>query len=120
MKLYNKNIGNYAEDIATDYLLAKKHKILSRNYKSKKGEIDIISTINKTLVFTEVKGRYNCDFGKPLEAVSFAKINRIKTVASYYIYTKKLYNINVRFDIIEVYFNYYNNKYKINHIENVL
>lgn len=119
MKLYNKNIGNYGEDIAAEYLLAKKHKILSRNFKSKKGEIDIISIINKTLVFTEVKSRYNCNFGKPIEAVSFMKINKIRSVASYYIYIKKLYNINVRFDVIEVYFNYYNNKFKINHIENI-
>ncbi|MBE6051161.1 MAG: YraN family protein [Clostridium sp.] len=120
MKLYNKNIGNYGEDIATSYLLSKKHKILSRNFKSKKGEVDIISLINKTLIFTEVKSRYNYNFGAPLESVSFSKINRIKSAASYYIYKNRLFNINVRFDIIEIYFNYYNNEYKINHIENVI
>ncbi|WP_294351820.1 YraN family protein [uncultured Clostridium sp.] len=118
MKLYNKNIGNYGEDIASNYLLSKNHKILSRNFRCKQGEIDIISKHNNILIFTEVKSRYSLDFGKPLESISSYKLNKIKSVASYYIYTKSLYNINIRFDIIEIYFNYYNNKFKINHIEN--
>lgn len=117
MNKENKNIGNYGEDLASQYLENNNHKIINKNFTIRQGEIDIISIINNILVFTEVKSRYSKKYGTPLESISYSKMKNIKFLASYFIYKNKLYDYNVRFDVIEVMFNYYDNEYKINHIK---
>ncbi|WP_394896049.1 YraN family protein, partial [Clostridium baratii] len=42
MKKYNKDIGNYGEDLASSYLINKGYKIIDRNFSNRFGEIDII------------------------------------------------------------------------------
>ena len=116
MHTENKNIGTYGEELATDYLKNNNHIILTNNFRIKKGEIDIISRIEDIIVFTEVKTRYTNLYGTPMEGVTFSKQNTIKLVASYFIYKNNLYNCNVRFDVIEINLNYYNNDFKINHL----
>ncbi|MBE6048669.1 MAG: YraN family protein [Clostridium sp.] len=118
MRKENRNIGTYGEDIACKFLLKKNHKIITKNFRAKHGEVDIISQIDNIIVFTEVKSRYSKDFGSPCQAVTFSKKNTIRNVASYFLYKQKIQNINIRFDVIEVIFNYYNNNYNINHLEN--
>lgn len=115
MKSFNKNIGNYGESLACRYLAEKYHQILDVNFKSRNGEIDIISLSDDILVFTEVKTRYSTSFGIALEAVDNNKKRRIISSAKYYIYINNLYNINVRFDICEVILNYKNDNYFINY-----
>lgn len=52
----NKNIGQIGEDIACNFLVKKKYKILFRNYRQKSDEIDIIArSFDRILVFIEVK-----------------------------------------------------------------
>lgn len=100
------------------YLIKNNHIIIERNFRSKKGEIDIISKFQNLIIFTEVKSRFSKDFGLPCEAITRYKINNIKSVASYFLYLKRIRNVNIRFDVIEIFFNYYDNNYTINHIEN--
>ena len=57
MGRYNKNLGDFGESFAADFLLENGYAILERNYKTKAGEIDIIASIGNTLVFVEVKTR---------------------------------------------------------------
>ncbi len=47
--------GQIGEDIACDYLKRLKYKIVNRNFRTKRGEIDIIALDGKSLVFVEVK-----------------------------------------------------------------
>ncbi|MDS0524906.1 YraN family protein [Clostridium sp. SHJSY1] len=114
----NKNIGNHGEDLALNFLKKKNHKILERNFRVSRGEIDIISQIDDILVFTEVKTRYNKNFGFAIESINSPKIRTIKLIASKYIHIKKLYDFNVRFDVIEIYLNYFDENFKLNYIEN--
>lgn len=118
MKRYNRNIGSYGEDLACSFLIKKHHKILAQNYNTKLGEIDIVSKIDNILVFTEVKSRYTRKFGSPSQAITFSKRNTIKRVAMYFLYKNNIHNMNIRFDVIEIILNYYNNDYHINHFEN--
>lgn len=114
----NKNIGNYGEDIALNFLKSNNHKILTRNFRTSRGEIDIISKVGDILVFTEVKTRYNKNFGFALESINLSKMRTIKLIASRYIQVKNLYDFNIRFDVIEIYLNYYDENFKLNYIEN--
>jgi len=69
------------------------------------------------IIFVEVKSRYNYSYGLPLEAVTYYKQKQIINLCKFYILTKKLFNYNCRFDVVEVYFNKDNESYFLNHIE---
>ena len=47
-------LGKIGEDTATRYLEKMKYTILKRNYRNRRGEIDIIASYNRTLVIVEV------------------------------------------------------------------
>ncbi len=117
MKKLNKDVGNYCEDLAKDYLKRNRYFILDCNFKNRLGEIDIICAQNNLLIIVEVKGRYNYDYGLPKESISFSKQKSIIKVSTSYISYKKLFNLNVRFDVIEIYLNSNNNIFKIKHIK---
>ena len=117
MKHYNKDIGTYGENLALKHLTNKGYKILEMNYRSKYGEIDIISFYNNLIVFVEVKSRYTNSFGSPMESVTYYKQKQIIKLSQIYLLCKKYHNYNVRYDIIEIIFNNTNASFKLNHIK---
>ena len=113
----NQRKGKIGENLVCQYLKKRNYLILERNFRSYKGEIDVIAwdTKQKELVFIEVKTRSNLKYGNPAEAVTKNKKHHILEVAKYYCYKNKMTEIPIRLDIIEVYLN--NSNYKINHIK---
>lgn len=107
--------GKLGEDEAQKYLINHGYKVIERNYKLKYGEIDIIATKNKFIIFVEVKTRLSDLFGAPAEAVDMKKQQKIIKVAKQYLLRKNIYDYPCRFDIIEIYLK--DGKSKINHIE---
>jgi len=65
--------GREGEDRAAGALKKQGYKIVSKNYRSPFGEIDIIAEDKDCLVFIEVKGRKECNFGTSLEAIDSKK-----------------------------------------------
>lgn len=110
--------GKIGEDLACKYLQNNGYNIIERNFEARQGEIDIIAIDKKELVFIEVKTRTNTNYGKPIEAVNNNKQKHIIKTVEYYLYSRKLENQFVRIDVIEIYL--YNNKYKVNHIKQIL
>lgn len=110
----NKLRGNAGERIAESYLKKHGYRILSRNFSTETGEIDLIATDNEYLIFAEVKARLSDEFGLPSEAVDIRKQRKISMVASQYIKKNMLFGAPVRFDVIEVYLETEN----VNHIKN--
>lgn len=115
MYINKRDLGSYGEDLACSYLENLNYLIKCKNFSSRNGEIDIICFYNNILVFVEVKSRYNCNFGNPIESINYSKINSIKRCAQYYLYKNRIMDINIRFDIIEIKFNYNNNNYNLLH-----
>lgn len=114
---FKQKVGVLGEEKACKYLIKNNYKIIDRNFLCRQGEIDIIAiSKNNELVFVEVKTRTNLRYGMPCEAVTSKKIKNIISSSKYYIYLKNLYNIDIRYDVIEVYFK--NLKCYINHIKN--
>lgn len=113
----NIDIGSYGEFLAQNYLLSKGYILLKKNYRTKTGEIDIISKKNSVLSFIEVKTRYNRNFGTPCQCINYKKKNSIIKASLIYICSEKLYTFNVRYDVIEILLNYNDDSYSINHIE---
>lgn len=112
--MYRENKGFCFEEVARRYLKSKGYILLEVNFFCKFGEIDIIAAKDDALVFVEVKGRKNTDFGYPREYVTPRKIRKIISTANYYIMKNKYDDISCRFDVIEI----INDTKEINHIEN--
>ena len=71
--------------MAADYLKREKFKIIERNFRGKRGEIDIIAKKGKTLYFLEVKARGAGSIIDPLEAITPKKQQSIRRTAEYYL-----------------------------------
>ena len=109
-------VGKKGEDTAVKYLEKMNYKILKRNYKNRKGEIDIIAYYNGIIAIIEVKTRSNNKFGYQIDAVNGIKVNRIKECTKYYLYKEKVKFSAIRFDVIEIY--KIKEQYVVNHIKN--
>ena len=96
-----KATGIHGEQLAEEYLITHGHKILDRNWRFSKSEIDLISMDGQVLVFTEVKTRSYDYFGKPESFVSDHKELLMHEAAS--IYMEKInHHWEFRFDIIGI------------------
>ena len=113
-------IGRIGEISARNYLEKNNHIILTINYRSYFGEIDIIARDKKSkeIVFVEVKTRSSSKFGEPIDAVNFKKMNKIYKTAQIYIYIYNLEMEKIRFDVIEVFMKNME-IYRINHVKDV-
>lgn len=109
--------GKYGEQIAKEFLIKNKYKIIEQNYKNHYGEIDIIAKYKKEIIFIEVKTRTNYKYGRPIQAIDKYKLQHIINTAKYYLYKQKIRDMFVRFDCIEVYLG---KKIKINHVKQIV
>lgn len=107
-------LGKKGEDAAVEFLKAKQHEILARNFRFHKAEVDIISKAGNIVVFTEVKTRSSEKFGYPEEFVDKKKIRLMKEAAEEFMYQNNFQN-EIRFDIISV--TNEKGELKIHHIE---
>ena len=69
-------VGNLAEDAALKHLQANGLTLLTRNYRCKVGEIDLIMRDANEIAFVEVRYRKSSRYGTGLESVSSAKVRR--------------------------------------------
>ena len=95
------DIGNNYETVAAEFLTKLGYKIIEKNYRVKVGEIDIIASEKKTIVFVEVKFRKNNNYGNPYEFVTTQKQQKIIKAALLYIKQHKL-KTDFRFDVISI------------------
>ena len=99
-----KTIGDIGEEYAVNYLKKHRYKILSRHYRKRFGEIDIIAEKKGTVAFVEVKTRHENPLTRPFEAVDTKKQEKIYRTSLAYIYENDL-DCQYRFDVCEVYVN---------------
>ncbi|MEA5003075.1 MAG: YraN family protein [Christensenella sp.] len=95
-------IGKAGEDFTCDYLKKCGMKILARNYRAKKGEIDVIARDGSTIVFVEVKTRSSSAYGTAGEAVTYRKQQMVARTAQWYIMQNHIKESDFRFDVAEV------------------
>jgi len=111
----NTQKGIEGEEIAVAHLLKRGYEILEKNWRHKHLEIDIIASINKTLVIVEVKLRANDSYGKPEEFVTKSKQKKVIKAADFYIKENNIF-WETRFDVISIIQN--TNELTLEHIEN--
>lgn len=98
-----RRVGSEKEAKVQEYLETLGYEIVTRNFYSKYGEIDIIAMHNGYLVFIEVKYRADERYGAPEAAVTYGKQQRILAAAKYYIYKNRIpFDTPCRFDVAGV------------------
>lgn len=96
-----KLIGAFGEQCAARHLREKGYEVLSANYSSGTGEIDIVVIKDEVLSFVEVKTRTVGAMLPPSSAVDYKKQENIRNTAAAYLSRSKL-NYRYTFDIVEI------------------
>jgi putative endonuclease len=94
--------GILGEDAAKRHLQALGMKFLTANFRSKRGEIDLVFRDANCLVFIEVKTRSSEDWTRPAAAVNARKRRLLSQTALDYLRLLKHPQVRFRFDIVEV------------------
>ena len=96
-------VGREGEEKAARWLKGQGYQILFRNWRTKRGEIDIIATIDSTLVFAEVKALPSGNLETLSHELDGRKQKRIVETAKLFLANHRKYNNNVvRFDVLVI------------------
>ena len=117
--LANKELGNWGEQIAVDYLQNHNVKIVGRNIRTNYGEIDILGQKDGVLIFFEVKTRRTEKFGNPEDAVNYIKQEHMKNSALEFIQSNQDMEMDWRIDVIAIYIGK-ENKFQIRWFKNAI
>ena len=95
--------GNEGENRAADYLVSKGFEIIERNWRTNRGEIDIIALKNDILVFVEVKTLPNGTLDMIQRELNNQKRQRILKTSKRFLLNHRQYsNSYIRFDVIVI------------------
>lgn len=95
--------GQQAEELACHYLSKQGLKTLCRNFRSPRGELDVVMEDGETIVFVEVRYRKQNRFGSGAESVNHTKQAKLVATALYYLQQHpKYYNRPTRFDVVSI------------------
>jgi len=100
-KRVNRDKGLRSEQRALDYLLAAGLTLLTRNYRCRQGEIDLVMTDSNCLVFVEVRYRASNRFADAAGSVDLRKQAKIRRTAQNFLGRHLgLTDAPVRFDVV--------------------
>lgn len=108
-------LGKKGEDLATAFLKDAGYKIVARNFRHQKAEVDIIARKESILAIIEVKTRSTPNFGNPQDFVKGKQILNLVKAVDFFV-TEHNLDVEVRFDIIAIIKN--KSGTKIEHLEN--
>jgi putative endonuclease len=107
-------LGKKGEQLAVDFLIKNGYKILHRNWRYLKAEVDIVAQKENILAVVEVKTRSSDSFGNPQDFVNSKKIKLLVAAIDEYVVSRDL-DVRVRFDIIGILKK--NNQFIVKHLE---
>jgi putative endonuclease len=94
-----KSAGVAAEDLALEFLESRGLKLITRNYRCRFGEIDLVLQDGDTTVFAEVRLRKSENFGGAVASVTTAKQQKLIATAQHYLGARRDLPA-CRFDVI--------------------
>ena len=110
--------GKWAEDHACRFLEDSGYRVLDRNYRFMKAEVDIVAFIPNEIVFVEVRSLQKTLFGRPEETISDKKKQLLYEGAEAWLYERKMDGARIRFDVISVIGDYNDENPEIDHFKN--
>lgn len=99
------DFGQWGEDLAAGWLAEKGFKILHRNWRHGRSEVDIIAARQGIYHFIEIKCSQGCSFGHPEERVGKTKLRRIMRVAAHWLHRNQIPSHHrVQYDVLAIQF----------------
>jgi putative endonuclease len=98
-------MGRAAEQAAVEHLERQGYRVLARNVRVGRGELDIVARRGRTLVFVEVKARRGYRCGTPEEAVTPWKQRQVARLAELWLVSRPGLQravTEIRFDVVAV------------------
>jgi len=97
-----RRLGRSGETAAADWYVERGYQVVARNWRCRDGELDLIVTKARQIVFCEVKTRTSDAFGTPAESVTRAKQMRIRRLAARWLDEAPARPRAIRFDVASV------------------
>ncbi len=94
--------GRLGEDLAARHLEAAGFAIVARNWRSPRGEIDLICTDGPTVVFVEVRSRRSRRLGRPEASVDWNKRRTVVLASQLWLQRNGGVERPIRYDVIAV------------------
>ena len=96
-------LGAHGEAVAARWYVARGYVVVDRNWRIRAGEIDLVLSSGPQLVFCEVKTRSSAAFGTGLEAVTWAKQQRLRKLAQAWLAANPSTSYRaIRFDVASI------------------
>lgn len=95
-----KTFGDHFEDAAIALVTRAGLRVVARNFRCRRGEIDIIARDGHTLAFIEVRARTHHQYGGAASSVDLRKQRRIIATAQYFLKQHRIVDCGCRFDVI--------------------
>ncbi len=103
---HRQRLGARGEQVVAEWYVARGYRVVARNWRCREGEIDLVVwSRRRDLVFCEVKTRSSTRFGVPAEAVTPAKQQRLRVLATRFLAdhdTQVAGRRGLRFDVASV------------------
>lgn len=97
-----RQLGADGEAQAARWYEARGYEVLARNWRCRDGELDLVVTKGRVMVFVEVKTRRTAAFGLPAEAVTGVKQARLRRLAVRYLQETGPHRGELRFDVVSI------------------
>lgn len=102
MKTNTYQLGRKNEALAVRFLKRQGYRILEQNYRTPRGEIDIIARCDHAIIFVEVKSRRSDRYGTAKHAVTRPKQTRISKAALAWLKSHGKLSDRARFDVVTI------------------
>lgn len=100
--IHNRTLGAQGEALASEYLEQQGFRIITRNWRCRHGELDLIALERGTLVAIEVKTRSGTGYGSPLEAITARKASRLRRLLQEWRRAGDLAHARMRIDAVGI------------------
>jgi len=95
-------LGAAGEAAAAAWYERRGYTVIDRNWRCADGELDVVCANVDTLVVVEVKTRRSVRFGHPVEAITPAKLARLRRLTARYVREHDFHAEYVRIDVAAV------------------
>jgi putative endonuclease len=102
MTTRRRSLGAAGEAAVARWYEGAGYRVLDRNWRCAEGELDLVLALDSTVVFCEVKTRASTAFGRPEEAVTARKQQRLRTLALRWLDAHPAGHRRLRFDVASV------------------
>ena len=111
-------LGARGEALAERFLARLGMSVLDRNWRCREGEIDLVLRDGDEIVVCEVKTRRSTSFGQPVEAITRAKLARLRRLAGCWLAEHEVDARGVRLDVVGL-LGQRDGSYRVTHLRGV-